>query len=232
MQKRILIITTSVTQLGSTGKTTGVWAEELVVPYYEFVQAGISVEIASAQGGPVAFDSASLEITGEAKPLIDRFKNDAQAQALAAKTQKTAEVEADRFDAVYFAGGHGTMWDLPIDPGVQRVVETLYAQSKWITSVCHGAAGLLSARRPDGQPIVQGQRINSFTNAEEDAVGLSAVVPFMLESRLRELGAVFEGGANWQPFAIQDGLFITGQNPLSSVEVARKLVQALAYHHA
>jgi putative intracellular protease/amidase len=228
MQKRILIIATSVTQLGNTGKTTGVWAEELVAPYFELIQAGMAVEIASAQGGPLALDPASLQVAGDAQALIDRFQNDAAAQALARQTQKTAEVDVNRFDAIYFAGGHGTMWDLPVDPGVQRVVEAMYAQGKWITSVCHGAAGLLSARRPDGQPIVQGQRINSFTNAEEDAVGLSAVVPFMLESRLRELGAVFENGPNWQPFVIQDGVFITGQNPQSSLGVAQQLVRALA----
>jgi putative intracellular protease/amidase len=226
MSKRILIIATSVTQLGNTGKTTGVWAEELVAPYYEFVQAGAEVEMASAQGGPVAFDPASLEVSGEAKPLIDRFKADAQAQALALQSQKTAEVDVDRFDAVYFAGGHGTMWDLPTDSGVKRVVEAMYAKGKWISSVCHGAAGLVSACRADGKPIVQGHRINSFTNAEEDAVGLSAVVPFMLETRLRELGAVFESGANWQSFVVQDGHFITGQNPQSSVAVAQSLLKA------
>jgi putative intracellular protease/amidase len=230
MSKRILIIATSVTQLGNTGKTTGVWAEELVAPYYEFIQAGATVEIASAQGGPVAFDPASLEVTGDTKPLIDRFKNDVQAQALAAKSQKTAEIDVDRLDAVYFAGGHGTMWDLPVDAGVQRVVEAMYTRGNWITSVCHGAAGLLSARRADGQPVVQGHLINSFTNAEEDAVGLSAVVPFMLETRLRELGAVFKSGPNWQSFVVQDGCFITGQNPQSSVAVAQSLLEALGKH--
>jgi len=131
------------------------------------------------------------------------------------------------FDAVFFPGGHGTMWDLPVDAGVTRAVEAAFAAGVLIASVCHGAAGLVTAKRADGKSIVEGKRINSFTDAEEDAVGLSGVVPFQLESRLRELGAVFAGAANWQAFAVRDGQFITGQNPQSSKLVAQHLVEAL-----
>lgn len=136
-------------------------------------------------------------------------------------------MDAASFDAVFFPGGHGTMWDLPVDAGVKAAVETAYAAGKLIASVCHGAAGLVSARRADGKAVVEGHRINSFTDAEEEAVGLAAVVPFRLETRLRELGALFEAAPNWQAFAVRDRQFVTGQNPQSSALVAHLLLQAL-----
>jgi putative intracellular protease/amidase len=132
------------------------------------------------------------------------------------------------FDALFFPGGHGTMWDLPHDAGVTRAAEQAFAAAKLIASVCHGAAGLVSAKRADGRSIVDGLRVNSFTDAEEAEVGLTQVVPFALEQRLRELGGRFEGAPNWQPFALRDGLLITGQNPQSSALVAQQLLQALA----
>jgi putative intracellular protease/amidase len=227
MTQRVLMIATSTTQMGNTGKPTGVWAEELVVPYYELIDAGMTVEIASPQGGPLAFDPASLKPVGENDVLIERFLADPVAQAKAWATHVVASVDAAGFDAVFFPGGHGTMWDLPVDAGVTRAVETAFAKGAVVASVCHGAAGLVSAKRVDGLPVVQGKRVNSFTNAEEDAVGLSSVVPFQLESRLRELGALFEGAPNWQPFAVRDGQLITGQNPQSSKLVAQQVVQAL-----
>ena len=227
MTKRVLIIATSNTSLGSTGKPTGVWAEELVVPYYQLIDAGVSVEIATPKGGPLAFDPGSIKPAGQNDALTERFLADPAARALAQATHLVASVDASGFDAVFFPGGHGTMWDLPIDAGVTRAVEVAFAAGALIASVCHGAAGLVTARRPDGKSIVEGKRINSFTDAEEDAVGLSSVVPFQLESRLRELGAVFEGAPNWQAFAVRDGQFITGQNPQSSKLVAKHVVEAL-----
>jgi putative intracellular protease/amidase len=227
MTKRVLIVATSHTMLGTTGKPTGVWAEELVVPYYQLIDAGASVEIASPAGGPLAFDPSSLKPAGQNDALIERFLADPAAQAKATATHTAAAVDPAGFDAVFFPGGHGTMWDLPADAGVTHIVEAAFAAGTLIASVCHGAAGLVSALRADGRSIVAGKRVNSFTDAEEDAVGLSAVVPFQLESRLRELGAVFEGAPNWQPFAVRDGQFITGQNPQSSKLVAGRLVEAL-----
>jgi putative intracellular protease/amidase len=227
MTKRILIIATSNPDLGSTGKPTGVWAEELVVPYYELIDAGAAVEIATPKGGALGFDPASIKPAGQNDALIERFLGDAAAQAKASATRVAAAVDPTGFDAVFFPGGHGTMWDLPTDAGVTRIVEAAFAAGVLIASVCHGAAGLVSALRADGRSIVEGKRINSFTDAEEDAVGLSGVVPFRLESRLRELGAVFEGAPNWQPFALRDGQFITGQNPQSSKLVAQHVVEAL-----
>ena len=227
MNPRVLIIATSHTRLGDTGKATGVFAEEIVVPYYRLVDAGAVVEIATPQGGALAFDPTSIKPAGQNNALTERFLADPAAQAKAGATHPAAAVDAASFDAVFFPGGHGAMWDLPTDAGVTRVVEAAFAKGALIASVCHGAAGLVTARRSDGKPVVEGKRINGFTNAEEDAVNLSAVVPFQLESRLRELGAEFVGAPNWQSFAVRDGQFITGQNPQSSALVAQHLVEAL-----
>jgi putative intracellular protease/amidase len=227
MTQRVLIIATSHSNLGHTGKPTGVWAEELVVPYYELLDAGASVEIATPRGGPLAFEPSSIKPVGQNDALIERFLADPAAQAQAHATQPVASVDATRFNAVFFPGGHGAMWDLPVDAGVTRAAEAAFRAGAVMASVCHGAAGLVTARRADGKSIVEGKRINSFTDAEEDEVGLSSVVPFKLESRLRELGAVFEGAPNWQPFVVSDGRFITGQNPQSSKLVAQHVVQAL-----
>lgn len=227
MNRRVLIITTCNALMGESHKPTGVWAEELVVPYYALIDAGIDVEIASPKGGAVPFDPASIKPRGQNDALIERFLADELAQSKACATQVASEADVAEFDAVFFPGGHGTMWDLPHDVGVTRAVEEAFASGKPIASVCHGAAGLVSAKRSDGHPIVEGKRVNSFTDAEEAAAGLTDVVPFRLESRLRELGARFEGAANWQPFAVRDGLLITGQNPQSSALVAGKLIEVL-----
>lgn len=227
MTRRILMIVTSNARMGDTGKPTGLWAEELAVPYYALVDAGVTVTLASPAGGPTPVDPGSVKPVGQNDPVVERFLADAALQAHLATLPKAADFDGAAFDAVFFPGGHGTMWDLPVDAGVTQAVERAFAAKKLIASVCHGAAGLVTAKRPDGQSIVQGLRVNSFTDAEERAVGLEQVVPFMLETRLRELGALFEGAANWQAFAIRDGQLITGQNPQSSHLVATTLLQAL-----
>lgn len=227
MTPRILMIVTSNARLGDTGKPTGLWAEELAVPYYALVDAGVEVTLASPAGGPTPIDPGSLKPVGENDPVVERFLADAALQARIAATSKAADLDGAQFDAVFFPGGHGTMWDLPHDAGVTRAVERAFAARKLIASVCHGAAGLVTALRPDGQSIVKDLRVNAFTDAEEVAVGLETVVPFLLETRLRQLGGKFEGAANWQPFAIRDGQLITGQNPQSSHLVALELLAAL-----
>lgn len=227
MTKRVLIIATSHTSLGRGGKPTGVWAEELAAPYWQLIDAGATVDIATPSGGPLAFDPGSIKPAGHNDAPTERFLTDASAQAKANATHAAASIDAAGFDAVFFPGGHGTMWDLPIDAGVTRAVEAAFHAGAFLASVCHGAAGLVTARRADGKSIVEGRRVNAFTDAEERAVGLSGVVPFLLEARLRELGALFEGAPNWQAFAVRDGQFITGQNPQSSKLVARHLVDAL-----
>ncbi len=227
MTPRILMIVTSNNRMGDTDKPTGLWAEELAAPYYALADAGAEVTLASPAGGPAPIDPGSLKPKGENDPVVERFLADAALQARIATTARAADFDAAQFDAVFFPGGHGTMWDLPGDVGVTRAVETAFAAGKLIASVCHGAAGLVSAKRPDGLSIVHGLKVNSFTDAEEAAVGLEKTVPFMLETRLRELGGKFEGAANWQPFAVRDGLLVTGQNPQSSALVATVLLEAL-----
>ena len=227
MNTRILMIVTSSNRMGNTDKPTGLWAEELAVPYYALVDAGASVVIASTTGGKAPIDPGSVKAKGANDPAVERMLADPALQAMIENTQPILDVKIEGFDAIFFPGGHGTMWDLPTHSGVKMAVESAYGSGKFIASVCHGAAGLVSAVGNDGQPMVRGKRVNSFTDAEEREVGLAGVVPFMLESRLRELGGVFEGADNWQAFAIRDGQLITGQNPQSSAKVAEMLIEAL-----
>ena len=227
MTRRVLLIVTSNARMGDGGKTTGFWAEELAAPYFALRDANVVIDIASPLGGPVPVDAASLKPKGENAPIVERFLADASLQAQLGASQRAGAVDASQYDAIFFPGGHGAMWDLPVDAGVTSAVEKAFAAGKVIAAVCHGAAGLVTARRPDGAPIVKGVRINAFTDAEEAAVGLSGVVPFPLEGRLRELGAKFEGAPLWQAFAVRDGQFVTGQNPQSSELVARHLLDAL-----
>lgn len=227
MPSHILMILTSNSRMGHTGKPTGVWAEELAIPYYALVDAGARVDLASPAGGLAPIDPASIKDVGLNDAVVERFLADEVAQSKTASTRKAAELDVAAYDAVFFPGGHGTMWDLPNDPGVTRAVEQAFASGKFIASVCHGAAGLVAAKRPDGQSIIHSKRITSFTDSEETAVGLTDVVPFRLEGRLRELGGVFECAADWQAFVVRDGQFVTGQNPQSSSLVAQQLLQAL-----
>lgn len=227
MPRKILFITTSHTQMGNTGRQTGIWAEEVAAPYLAFTAAGYQVDIVSPQGGQAPFDPGSIKPVGQNNETIERFLADAEAQNKVKNTPRLASTEVSGYDAVFFPGGHGAMWDLPQDADVTRAVEAAYAAGKVIGAVCHGVAGLVSARTPDGQSIVAGKRVNSFTDDEEDAAGLSTVVPFKLESRLRELGGRFEKAPNWASFAVQDGALVTGQNPASSLRVAQLVLQAL-----
>ncbi|MFV0679449.1 type 1 glutamine amidotransferase domain-containing protein [Ottowia sp.] len=227
MKPQVLMIVTSNARMGNADKPTGLWAEELAVPYYALIDAGVDITLASPAGGPAPVDPGSLKPRGENDPVVERLLADEQLQARMAVTRKASNLDGAQFDAVFFPGGHGTMWDLPNDVGVTRAVERAFAAGKLIASVCHGASGLVSAKRPDGQSIVKDLRVNAFTDAEEVAVGLDKVVPFMLETRLRDLGGRFEGAANWQPFAIRDGQLVTGQNPQSSALVAQALLEAL-----
>jgi len=227
MTSRILIIVTSNARLGDTGKPTGFWAEELAAPYYALTDAGAQVDFASPAGGAAPLDPGSVKPAGENDAVVERFLADSALQTRLATTPRIADLDVGAYDALFFPGGHGTMWDLPGHPGVTHAVERAFATGKVIASVCHGAAGLVSARRPDGRSIVAGKRVNSFTDAEEAAVGLTGVVPFALETRLRELGGQFEGAAKWQPFVVRDGQLVTGQNPQSSALVAAALLEAL-----
>lgn len=227
MSKRVLMIVTSHTTMGASGKATGIWAGELAEPYNLFVDAGVEVDIASPAGGAAPFDPASIKPAGRNEARIERFLADPAARRKAAATLPVAGVDAGAYDAVFLPGGHGAMWDLPNDAGVTRAVEAAFAAGKVIAAVCHGPAGLVTAKRPDGKSILFEKRVNGFTDEEEAAAGLAAVVPFRLETRLRELGGKFEKASNWQAFAVRDGLLITGQNPNSSTLVAQHVLAAL-----
>jgi putative intracellular protease/amidase len=223
----ILIVVTSHSIMGDSSESTGLWLEELAAPYYVFIDAGISVTIASIQGGAVPIDPKSKKPIGENSPTVDRFLQDKAAIAATSNTIAINNLNPNIYDAVFLPGGHGTMWDLPNSASLANIISKTYAQDKAIAAVCHGVAGLIGATKADGSPLVDGLKVNSFTNAEEDAVGLSSSVPFMLETKLRELGADFQSADNFQPFAIQSGNLITGQNPASSLLVANKILEAL-----
>jgi putative intracellular protease/amidase len=223
MSKHVLIIATSHHELGHTGRPTGVWAEELSTPYYALVDAGFDVTLASPKGGqtPWAQDSVKNE------PSVQRFLSDPVAMAKFNAAQATSQMKAHDFEAIFLPGGHGVMWDTATDISTARLVADFFNANKPIAAVCHGSAGLIQAQRQDGQSILLGKKINSFTNEEETAAGLMDVVPFHLETKLRALGGLFEHGPTWAAFAVRDGNLITGQNPASSALVARHLMAAL-----
>ena len=225
---KILIVTTSHASLGSTDKKTGLWIEELTTPYYAFVDAGASVAIVSIQGGAIPIDPGSQKAEGENSPSVERARTDEKFQQAITNTPALEEVKASEYDAVFLPGGHGTMWDLPESDRRAQIVSETLAQGRIVSAVCHGPAGLVSARTSAGEPIVKGRKVAAFTNAEEDAVGLSETVPFLLESKLRELGADIQKAGNFEAFAIADGNLITGQNPTSSELVAEKVLNAIS----
>lgn len=225
MTRRIPIVTTSTDRMGESGKPTGVWAEELAVPFRMFRDAGIEVVIASTRGGPVPFDPRGTSGEHAAGPEIRRLFEEAGDQLRA--SLPVAGTGVDGFDALFFPGGHGTMWDMPDNPDVAERVRAMFEAGRVVAAVCHGPAALVGARLSDGRPLVQGRRLTSFTDEEERAVGLHEVVPFLLESRLRELGALFEAAPKFQPHTVRDGHLITGQNPASSAGTARAVLEAL-----
>lgn len=226
MTSRILMIVTSWSELGDTGKKTGFYVLDLAVLYLALVDAGFEVTLASTCGGYVPMDPYSYEAYKE-DPVVFRFLADEVLSERLNATPKASEFDGAEFDAVVFPGGHGAMFDLPEDEGVTRAVERAFAAKKLIASVAHGAVGLVTAKHPDGQSIVKDLRVTAFTNEEEYAVNLAEAVPFMLEARLRDLGGRFEGKPVFQAFAIRDGQLITGQNPASSHRVAQLLIEAL-----
>lgn len=225
---KVLIVATSHGTLGSGGEATGLWLEELAVPYRVLHEAGVEVEIASIRGGKLPIDPRSQKPHDEHPPGVQRFLEDPAAAKGMNSSRRLADVDLQRFDAVFFPGGHGTMWDLPTDATVGQLVAGFLAAGKPVAAVCHGPAALVGARDAAGKPIVSGRTVTAFSDSEEKVVGLMEVVPFALESRLRELGATVRTGPDFEPFALRDGLLVTGQNPASSEKVAQLLLEALA----
>lgn len=226
---KILMVLTSHDQLGNTGKKTGFWLEEFAAPYYTFRDAGVDVTVCSPKGGQPPLDPKSDTPEGKTE-LTERFKSDPAAQKVLANTLKLADMKSDGFDSVFYPGGHGPMWDLAEDKHSIALLESFYNAGKPIALVCH-APGVLRHVKFKGEPLVKGKRVSGFTNEEEEAVGLTHVVPFLVEDELKKLGARFEKVENWKSFSIIDGQLITGQNPSSSHAVAVNLINVLQHAH-
>ena len=222
---KALIILTSHDQLGDTGKPTGFYWEELAAPYWILSDAGYQVELASIAGGKPPADPSS-EADDAMTDEVRRFWADDAAMNRLANTERVEDVDVAACDIVYLPGGHGTMWDLPKSETLGQLLAKVWEKGAVVGAVCHGPAGLLAARLSSGDPLVKGRRVAGFTNAEEEAAGLSDAVPFLLEDQLKAQGGQHEGGPDWQPFAIADGKLVTGQNPASSAEVARLMLKA------
>ncbi|MPT26926.1 MAG: type 1 glutamine amidotransferase domain-containing protein [Achromobacter sp.] len=222
----ILIVLTSHDTLGDTGRKTGFWLEEFAAPYYVFLDAGATLTLASPQGGQPPLDPKSDDPDAQTD-ATRRFRQDAEAQRRLAHTRRLAEVQATDYDAVFYPGGHGPLWDLAEDPKSVALIETMLAAGKPVAAVCHAPGVLRHAKTADGKPLVQGRQVTGFSNAEEAAVQLSAVVPFLVEDELVAAGGLYSKGADWQPHVVADGLLITGQNPASSVGVAEALLARL-----
>lgn len=222
----ILMILTSHASLGG-GKPTGVWFEELATPYYVFVDAGFTVDIASIAGDRVPIDPNSLYPSQNNPPSVERFLLDEAAMEKITRSASLAGLSADSYAAVFLPGGHGTMWDLPDNPALAALLGEAWTAGKVVAAVCHGPAGLLGATDGASRPLVDGRRVSAFSNAEEKAVGLTQTVPFLLEDRLRALGARYEAGPDFLSHAVRDGRLVTGQNPASSEAVARLVVEAV-----
>jgi putative intracellular protease/amidase len=225
MTMKILMVLTSHDRLGNMGKPTGFWLEEFAAPYYEFKDAGAEVTLASPKGGQPPIDPKSNE-PGNQTEAMERFKKDPAAQQELANTRRLADVKQGDYDAVFYPGGHGPMWDLANDRNSIALIEGFYNAGKPVAAVCHGPAVLREVTY-QGQPIVKGKRVTGFTNSEEEAVQLTEVVPFLVEDELKRLGGRYEKAGDWADFTVVDGRLITGQNPSSSTSAARELLKLL-----
>jgi len=223
---KILIVLTSHDTLGNTGRKTGFWLEEFAAPYYAFVDAGATVTLASPKGGQPPLDPKSDDPDAQTD-ATRRFRQDTEAQQVLASTRRLADVQAADYDAVFYPGGHGPLWDLAEDTKSVGLIETMLAAGKPVSAVCHAPGVLRHAKTADGKPLVQGRQVTGFSNAEEAAVQLTDVVPFLVEDELTRLGGLYSSGPDWQPHVVSDGLLVTGQNPASSVGVAQALLERL-----
>jgi putative intracellular protease/amidase len=223
---KILMVLSSHDKLGDTGRKTGFWLEEFAAPYYVFADAGAQLTLASPKGGQPPLDPKSDEPDAQTDSTR-RFKADDAAQSLLSRTVKLADVSSDDFDAVFYPGGHGPLWDLADDKSSIRLIEATIAAGKPVAAVCHAPAVLRHVRGADGSPLVKGRKVTGFTNSEEAAVQLSAIVPFLVEDMLIEKGGNYSKAADWQSHVVRDGLLITGQNPASSEAAAVSLLDML-----
>lgn len=227
---KIIIITTSHLTMGTpdlTSEPTGVWFEELATPYYHFIDAGFEVDVASIKGGAIPIDPRSQKTAGKNKYSVEQFMKDAHSMTKITNSLSIEGINLDEYDAIFFPGGHGTMWDFPNNKKLSQVIANALENQRVVAAVCHGPAVFVGATYSDGNYIVKNKQVTGFTNTEENTAGLSDVVPFLLEDELIKAGANYLKGPNFEPFAVQDGNLITGQNPASSDAVARLVVNAL-----
>ncbi|MDO6516623.1 type 1 glutamine amidotransferase domain-containing protein [Zobellia uliginosa] len=223
---KILFVLTSHDKLGDTGKKTGFWVEEFANPYYSLLDKGADITLATPKGGAAPIDPSSDTPDASTKDT-ERFNNDPVAQEKIKNTKVLADMKADDFDAVFYPGGHGPLWDLATDANSKALIEKFNAQNKPIAFVCHAPAALKEVKDTDGNFLVKGKKVTGFSNTEEEAVQLTNVVPFLVEDALKANGGIYSRGEDWAAYALQDGNLITGQNPASSELVAEKLLASI-----
>ena len=223
---KILMVVTSHDQLGNTGKKTGLWLEEFAAPYYVFKDAGADITVVSPKGGQPPLDPVS-DAPDAQTDATRRFKSDTAAQAILARTGKLAAVSTKNFDAVFYPGGHGPLWDLAEDVDSVKLIESMAAEGKTVAAVCHAPGVLRHVKAADGSPLVKGKKVTGFTNTEEAAVNLTDIVPFLVEDMLVKNGGEYSKGADWKPYVVTHGKLITGQNPASSEAAARAVLNQL-----
>lgn len=222
--EKILIVLTSHTELGNTGGKTGFWLPELTHPYYEFTKAGYSVDVASIDGGMAPVDSKAFE---EGDEYHQVFLNDATLMAKVIQSIPLAEVEPDDYQVIMFAGGSGPMWDFPDNKDINRISSAIYENKGIVSAVCHGNAALINIRSSDGNLLIAGKRIAAFTNEEEDSLGTTEIVPFLLQDKLIERGAIHVYGKAWEENVVVEDRLITGQNPASAKKAAQSIITLL-----
>ena len=227
---KILIVLTSHSELGDTGKKTGFWLEEFAAPYYELADAGAKITLASPKGGQPPIDPKSLEVRAQTE-FTHRFDQDVLLQQKLAKTLKLSDIKASDYDAVFYPGGHGPLWDLVTDSHSIALLAAFSQQGKPVALVCHAPCALLKVKSANGELLIAGKRVTGFSDTEEAGVKLTKVVPFLLEDELKKAGGIYSKGPDWGVFVQTDGLLITGQNPASSAEAAKVLVKLLRQEH-
>lgn len=223
---KFLFVLTSHDQLGNTGNKTGFWVEEFAAPYYYLADKGVEITLASPKGGQPPIDPTSDKPENQT-PATKRFKDDKEVQEKLSKTLPLAEVKAEDYDAVFYPGGHGPLWDLSNDKDSIRLLQNFYESNKPTGLVCHAPAALKNVKTKDGNYLVKDKKVTGFTNSEEKAVGLTEVVPFLVEDMLKENGGVYSKADDWQAYSVREDNLVTGQNPASSEEVAEKLYAML-----
>ena len=226
MSKKILMVLTSHAELGNTGEKTGFWVEEFAAPYYAFVDAGVEVTLASPAGGQPPIDPTSTLVDFQTD-ATKRYDADSAAQTLMANTKVFSEVNSSDFDAVFYPGGHGPLWDLVDNTDSISLIESFVKEQKPVAAVCHASAAFLNVKDADGNVLVAGKKVTGFTNSEEAAVQLTDIVPFLVEDELIKKGGDYQKTDDWGVLALVDGLVITGQNPASSELAAKKLLTKL-----